>query len=191
MALLARDKSLKPTTAIHLSGVTDPSVVRRLRDKLKVAALSIPAPNRKSRLSSGRARSSTVQPMPPAETDIKAVSSAPLPETPSANEGPANQDTASQSSPHSQTFQSTVSSPPETGEQARAATTQLADPQLEALKLAAEAAAAVSRLYLHCMNYALQTNPMSLALRSQTVMSEWIAGMIRGAAMAAPSQDKK
>lgn len=32
--LLDRDPSLKPTTAIKLAGVTDPSAVRRLRDKL-------------------------------------------------------------------------------------------------------------------------------------------------------------
>lgn len=32
--LLANDPQLKPTTAIKMSGVTDPSAVRRLRDKL-------------------------------------------------------------------------------------------------------------------------------------------------------------
>ena len=36
----------------------------------------------------------------------------------------------------------------------------------------------MSRLYLHCITFAAQTNPMSLALRSQTVMSQWIAGML-------------
>ena len=38
--MLAADATLRPTTAIHRAGVTDPSAVRRLREKLK----SAPAP---------------------------------------------------------------------------------------------------------------------------------------------------
>lgn len=47
-ALIAADPELKPTTAIRRIGVTEPSVIRRLRDKFKVfraqqnAALNIP-----------------------------------------------------------------------------------------------------------------------------------------------------
>lgn len=51
------------------------------------------------------------------------------------------------------------------------------DPQQEALHLASEAATAMSRLYLHCMNSAALTNPFSLALRSQSIMSQWMSGM--------------
>lgn len=36
--MLARDPSLKPTTAIKAIGVSDPSTIRRLREKLKVSA---------------------------------------------------------------------------------------------------------------------------------------------------------
>jgi hypothetical protein len=35
-ALISADPSLKPTTAIRKLGVTEPSVIRRLRDKFKV-----------------------------------------------------------------------------------------------------------------------------------------------------------
>ncbi|CFX09534.1 conserved protein of unknown function [Candidatus Filomicrobium marinum] len=35
-ALIAADPELKPTTAIRRIGVTEPSVIRRLRDKFKV-----------------------------------------------------------------------------------------------------------------------------------------------------------
>lgn len=40
--LMAGDPALKPTTAIKLIGVTDPSTVRRLRDKLGAAGTSVP-----------------------------------------------------------------------------------------------------------------------------------------------------
>lgn len=35
-ALMAQDPDLKPTTAIRRLGITEPSVIRRLRDKFKV-----------------------------------------------------------------------------------------------------------------------------------------------------------
>ncbi len=42
--LLRANVGLKPTTAIKQAGITDPSIVRRLRDKLKVDATPEPAP---------------------------------------------------------------------------------------------------------------------------------------------------
>lgn len=39
--LMARDPALKPTTAIKMIGVTDPSTVRRLRDKLSAGSPSL------------------------------------------------------------------------------------------------------------------------------------------------------
>lgn len=41
--LLEADPNLKPTTAIKATGVSDPSTIRRLRDKLKADALGEPA----------------------------------------------------------------------------------------------------------------------------------------------------
>lgn len=41
--LLEADPALKPTTAIKATGVTDPSTIRRLRDKLKADAQGEPA----------------------------------------------------------------------------------------------------------------------------------------------------
>ena len=41
-ALLAADPVASPTTAIKRAGVSDPSAVRRLRDKLRAAPLAIP-----------------------------------------------------------------------------------------------------------------------------------------------------
>jgi hypothetical protein len=42
-ALLSADRRMKPTTAIKQVGVSDPSVVRRLREKLKTSSI-VPAP---------------------------------------------------------------------------------------------------------------------------------------------------
>lgn len=43
-ALLEADPALKPTTAIKAIGVTDPSTIRRLRDKIKADRPGSPAP---------------------------------------------------------------------------------------------------------------------------------------------------
>lgn len=42
--MLDADPDLKPTTAIKAMGVTDPSTIRRLRDKLKVGEFRVPRP---------------------------------------------------------------------------------------------------------------------------------------------------
>jgi hypothetical protein len=61
--LLEADPALKPTTAIRALGVTDPSTIRRLRDKLKtdhiretapVASLATPARGRSAELLEAR-----------------------------------------------------------------------------------------------------------------------------------------
>ena len=44
VALLTTDPDLKPTTAIRCMGITDPSAIRRIRDKYK-AALAASEPN--------------------------------------------------------------------------------------------------------------------------------------------------
>ena len=44
VALLTTDPDLKPTTAIRCMGITDPSAIRRIRDKYK-AALAVPETN--------------------------------------------------------------------------------------------------------------------------------------------------
>jgi hypothetical protein len=37
----------------------------------------------------------------------------------------------------------------------------------------------MSRLYLHCVAHAAQTNPLTLALTSQSVMSQWFSGLLQ------------
>jgi hypothetical protein len=46
------------------------------------------------------------------------------------------------------------------------------------MRLAAEAAAAMSRLYLHCINNAAQTSPLSIALNGQAMVSQWFASVM-------------
>jgi len=60
------------------------------------------------------------------------------------------------------------------------------DPQLEALRLAAEASAAVMRLFLHCASYAAYTNPFQLGLRGQIVTAQWMASMLGAQVAPAP-----
>lgn len=190
VALLSRDSNLKPTTAIRQSGVTDPSVVRRLREKLKLATASlVESKSGSPPKRPGRSNAQKRQASPPEEKS--AGRDARGSRTPAA-ESPAQPDTLDTPSPlHGTTTDTSPSAgTPSTPDQTPRQTTPLTDPQLEALRLSAEAAAAVSRLYLHCMNYAAQTNPMSLALRSQTVVSQWIAGLLSGS-MPAPSGGEK
>ena len=198
---LAEDADLKPTTAIRRAGITDPSVVRRLRDKLKLVAASAQPTARQAANTVAPIAAKTlpaaprrVRPPRPAAPHgpnkaarALAASSAmvhpvvipaikpPLPQPPTAHVAdPATAPTASANSSSEAPHHSPIapaSVPP--------------DPQLEALRLAADAAAAMSRLYLHCLTFAAQTNPFGLALRSQVMMSQWMSTMIT-AQMAAP-----
>ncbi len=191
VTLLSRDPALKPTTAIRQSGVTDPSVVRRLREKLKATAIAPAGPKRKSAQSPVRPTASiSLHRLPSAPEEKSSSSDAKRRRTPAAG-SPAQADTYEAPSPAPGTSAETSSAAASAPQAEPQLTTPLADPQLEALRLSAEAAAAVSRLYLHCMNYAAQTNPMSLALRSQTVMNQWIAGLLSGSMPTFSGTEKK
>ena len=191
--MLAADSALKPTTAIRKAGVTDPSVVRRLRDKLKALPTRdhhrkiVPTPRRAS-------------PPQPASPNTSPALTSPAFRTPGAK-APLPQDTAAhilrdnppptlQSSTLSPTTpnatERTPPSPPTTPPPHRpppsvAPLAPARDPQLEALRLASEAAAAMSRFYLHCVVNAAQINPLTLALRNLTMMSQWLAIMFASA----------
>ena len=198
---LAADADLKPTTAIRRAGITDPSVVRRLRDKLKlvppspppnqhqapqaaspIAAKTLPAAPRRVRprrpvAPNGPTKVASILSASPAMVHPAATPALkpPLPQDTAAHPAdpvitpPAAAVPSVEAPGHSQTTQASVPS----------------DPQLEALRLAADAAGAMSRLYLHCITFAAQTNPLGLALRSQVMMSQWMSTMI-SAQMAAP-----
>lgn len=193
MALLSRDATLKPTTAIRLSGVTDPSVVRRLREKLKLTPISPPEPRRKTTSSRSRAAPRATSQLQGSKPTERLAASGNEDQRKQTDGIPVPQDNADALSTSPRTTADASVGPavqpmPNSSPQR---STLLADPQLEALRLSAEAAAAVSRLYLHCMNYASATNPMSLALRSQTVMSQWIAGLLSGSITGVGGMDKK
>lgn len=195
-ALLARDPTLRPTTAIHRSGISDPSVVRRLRDKLKAVPPPVTAPARRPGPTPSRGAPRPMRRRQQDKRDKKYVAGESGPVMTFADASPSRQDDVAASSPAPETPPDQA--PPRPDPDAApgagrgpAAASPLADPQLEALRLAAEAAAAVSRLYLHCMNYATATNPMSLALRSQTVMSQWLAGMLGAPLFPFPGTERK
>lgn len=63
MGLMKRDPALKPTTAIKRLGISDPSAIRRLRDKLAVAR-DVPeaAPSRAAISPSGSTRPALTRP---------------------------------------------------------------------------------------------------------------------------------
>lgn len=77
--LLAADPALKPTTAIKATGVTDPSTIRRLRDKLKtdhnretahVASHSTPARGRSAELLEARSTGRPARSGPPSDAAL-------------------------------------------------------------------------------------------------------------------------
>jgi hypothetical protein len=198
LTMLAANDDLKPTTAIRRSGITDPSVVRRLREKLKLE------PDRPTATSGAQTTLQPAVPMSVAKSATKAppkiAPARPLSAvaTPAAKP-PYGQDTAAHvsqtileqqdaaSTPPRQTGQARPqpepqpASPPPTGPSSAPQASPLLppDPQLEALRLSAEAAAAMSRLYLHCITNATQTNPLTLALTSQNMMSQWFSGLMQ------------
>ena len=53
--ILRTNSDLKPTTAIRAMGITDPSVIRRIRDKYKFG-LAAPVSNTQRHLASGHLR---------------------------------------------------------------------------------------------------------------------------------------
>ena len=169
--LLAADRQLKPTTAIHNAGITDPSVVRRLRDKLKTTPMVAAFPvKRKGR---GR-RQSVVTPGRSPREVLETEADAPISPPDQPRQKQEQRDPASPS--------------PDVADSGEKRPGR--DPQLEALHLASEAATAMSRLYLHCMNYSAMTNPFSLALRSQSMMSQWMSGIFAAQLQVLQTPDK-
>lgn len=198
-AMLRANSGLKPTSAIRRLGITDPSIVRRLRDKLKsipASAVIAQPPPALTRLNLARTttrRRAPAGPKPHRPTPSTRPARGPLPQDNGPFFSTGSPDPALEpagSSPATAPPNS-VSTPPlapiRAPEIARQET-PAPDPQLEALRLAAEAAAAVSRFYLHCVTFAAQTNPLSLALRSQTIMSQWLATIL--AAQPPPGKPK-
>lgn len=240
-SLLAGNAELKPTTAIRRSGVTDPSVVRRLREKLKLVPVATGTPQIPARRSQvlPPVRPTVLARGPTAARDIKtpaqlsgqlsgqssskssaqssrsnASPNPAQPPVPLQTNPPLIQDTAVRSSrppvpgasgpetspavaPAAADTNQTKAQQERTTAQPEPAASQQdsnpkpdapsndplqvlpsPDPQLEALRLSAEAAAAMSRLYLHCLNHATQTSPLSLALSGQTMMSQWFASVM-------------
>jgi outer membrane biosynthesis protein TonB len=203
LAMLVANDDLKPTTAIRRTGITDPSVVRRLREKLKLEpppALAASPAEPVAQMPSNRASISPVSSQPPKSEPGQSI---PVAATPTS-QPPRTQDTAARiSQPPAKPAKAPSTPPPKPAqrETAQAPRTEVPpqpepqsgpgpsasaasappppDPQLEALRLSAEAAAAMSRLYLHCVSNAAQTNPLTLALTGQTVMSQWFAGLMQ------------
>lgn len=187
--LLAKDTELKPTTAIKLVGITDPSIVRRLRDKLKFQPISEPvALPPVARRSTRTKRQPTDARSAERKSAVvhKQIQPDPAmirqkPPLPQDTSQPVSANTKATSEASNLTPDPIVQ-PPASAPTAQApgATSQHSapDPQLEAMRLASEAATAMSRLYLHCLNYVAQINPFGLALHSQNMMSQWMMGMI-------------
>lgn len=187
-SLLAADAALKPTTAIRRSGVTDPSVIRRLREKLKLdpvlpiaavpaAAVTATPTSVQPPFSPAPAVAAQIGKIPPQKPRERPVSTAaPVPPSPSTEQPTALPSPATHAPPPEPPHQpapqpdARTMPPPEP--------LRPPDPQLEAMRLAAEAAAAMSRLYLHCINNAAQTSPLSIALNGQAMVSQWFAGLM-------------
>ena len=202
-SLLADNADLKPTTAIRRSGVTDPSVVRRLREKLKLVP-SAPGPRSAlPPLAPRRPVTSSVAPMatkppgkavePPRRVDpvepLRTLSSDPpriqeAAAKPSSGAARALAEPAAigiapqQTEPQQPPGTPSGSPAPNGPSPNEAANHPSPDPQLEALRLAADAAGAMSRLYLHCINHAAQTSPITLALSGQAMMSQWFSSLM-------------
>ncbi len=217
--LRASDPDLKPTTAIRKLGITDPSVVRRLRDKLKgdqdlSVAPPKTAPDQPSRVPSSSARAplkrrgvparpgpatvagplqaNVTTNLPPREASSPEPRLPPEPIQPSVTpsndaspprtgplkfEQPSQPESAqAQSSTRPEPHEKQAEAQPEQRKEETAqGQSGIPDPQVEAMRLSAEAAAAVSRLYLHCLTHAASMSPMAMALRAQNVSSQWLA----------------
>ncbi len=186
MSLLASEAGLRPTTAIRRAGISDPSVVRRLREKLKIGSATTPEPalarqvtRRPRPLTRARVKPARKPVTPPREIPIK---QSPQPEDTRTAASHESTTATSEASASETPRWAQRSEPPllATADKASGPTPPPLDPQLEALRLSAEASAAMSRLFLHCMTFSAQTNPWGLALRSQTIMSEFFASMLSG-----------
>ena len=221
--LITADPHLKPTTAIRRLGVTNPSIVRRLRDKLKSSA-SVPEPHSAtivplrtnspipasvapSTASRGRRKNRSTKSSKPSLLhssagqrrnnilpggDIKSRLSF----------DPANgiarpERGDSQANETTERAENTTAAGYDAGRQADSGAAEAGpktdfsppphfptqvplDIQLEAMRLAAEAAAATMPLYLHCMLHANALNPLTLALGAQANSTQWLASAFSG-----------
>lgn len=92
--LIARDPTLKPTTAIKAIGVTDPSAIRRLREKLKAEPVQIrtdepPAPVSAAAVASASASAASVSSVSLAAEGLPASSVPAAPVSPPRAPAPA------------------------------------------------------------------------------------------------------
>lgn len=106
-ALMAANAALKPTTAIKQAGVTDPSIVRRLREKLKPNTSDTPLPG--SITTSSSRQRTTPRQKPATSVVLKKQSAARLP---SAAASPSSL-TTKQIKPLPQRTEPEAKSPPE------------------------------------------------------------------------------
>jgi hypothetical protein len=154
-ALIATNPALKPTTAIKRIGVTDPSMIRRLRDKFHLAEEELLTTMR-------RARASTTSRQTP-----KRSSEAPRSGTPTPATEPAKKDHTEQAARLvcATTCQPPVTAPTQTTPAPLGSFAALMGLSLQA------AAVAVEQHYNLCQ-YALRSPPIEALVRQQLLITE-------------------
>ncbi len=208
-ALMAGDTSLRPTTAIHRAGVSDPSVVRRLREKLKAQAIYSPLAAGK-RAAPGAQKNAPAEARPARSAALKITDSlAPqtLPPPAAAPVAPPAGDRTEAQKREAEllaTYMAALAAPAKPAEppvgypepapaserssprpQAPAPNSPqlpgIPNPALEGMRLAIEAAVAVSRLQLFLMGGALKGTPWATMLQGQAMMGQMMLAAFTGA----------
>jgi hypothetical protein len=154
-ALIAANPALKPTTAIKRIGVTDPSVVRRLRDKFHLAEHELLTTVRRTRAST------------PSRQTPKRGSDPLRPRTPTSATEPEKKDRIDQAADVScpATCQPPAAAPTVTSPAPFGSFAALMGLSLQA------AAAAVEQHYTLCQ-YALRSPPIEAFVRQQLLLTE-------------------
>jgi hypothetical protein len=154
-ALIAANPALKPTTAIKRIGVTDPSVIRRLRDKFHLAEDELLTTLR-------RARAST-----PARQTPTRRSDAPGPGALTSAPAPTKKDQSDQTA---RMVSPTTSQPPVTAPAKTSPAPFGSFADLMGFSVRA-AAVAVEQHYTLCQ-YALRSPPIEAFVRQQLLLTE-------------------
>jgi len=152
-ALIAANPALKPTTAIKRIGVTDPSVVRRLRDKFNLAQDDLLTTVRRTRASA-----------PPRQTQKRVSEARAAPPAPAAESALKHQP----EQPTPKAVEATCE--PRAG--AARTSTAVFGPFATLMGLGLRAAAvAVEQQYSLCQ-YALRSPPLEALVRQQLLITE-------------------
>lgn len=180
-ALLKADHKLSPTAAIRKAGITNASIIRRLRDKLKTASNPVAPARRAAPAPTAKAKQRKPAGVPPKQPQPRKAAAQRATPAPATRKSEPIQVSSKASNPTPQPQQA-ATPPPSTSAQPPqpAAPTSGLFQNAAALRISLETAAAMARMQRQVFDQTLTATPLGTILRAQSMFAEFIATAMLG-----------